>query len=269
MIMRYPSMAILCLIVVWTSFGQRWVVPVREIVNTDIPDLAIAGYDQFGPVIYFNPTNPLASNSDFMAFTRAHEYAHHYLNHLRRESVEANPFNRNWVNKGCELEADCYAAMVLSDNPALLARVADLFLRVQGYTSPDPDHPTGVERADNIRNCPGAAHTSRKLAIEEAVLHTALQELLSKAHTDYASLKGANLVSTNDGRYQKEEKWSVAYELPDGKDFELELLDQTYGARAGKTWKYSNEWEFGDLGLAQIRFTALRSVLDSTFRKRQ
>jgi hypothetical protein len=126
---------------------------IREIAVPTLPDIAMASYDQFGPVIYYNPIITQQVGPYVTEFFRAHEYGHHVLGHIQREFFDANPYNRAWVRQSYEREADCYAAK----NASIFALRATIqfFALVLGPNRPDWYHPTGYERIAVIRNCGG------------------------------------------------------------------------------------------------------------------
>ena len=126
---------------------------IREIPVADLPDIAIASFDEHGPVIYYNPSLARRVGPWVTEFFREHELGHHKLGHLQRESFSATPFNRAWLRQAYEREADCYAAQRVS--PYAVMAAIEFFVRTQGPTRPDILHPTGYERVAVIRNCAG------------------------------------------------------------------------------------------------------------------
>lgn len=123
---------------------------IREIPVPTLQDIAIASYDQYGPVIYYNPQIVQQSGPLLTEYFKAHEYAHHILNHIQREFFEANPYNRAWVRVKYELEADCYASKHIS--PQARQAAYDYHYK-QGANRGSELHPTGFERADRIFKC--------------------------------------------------------------------------------------------------------------------
>lgn len=124
---------------------------IREIPRTDITDIAIASYDQYGPVIYYNPIICEQAGPLLVAFFKAHEYGHHQLGHLQRELFESNPYNRVWVRRTYEKEADCWASEHVS--PEVRNTAIQFFANFHGGERPSWLHPTGYERATVITNC--------------------------------------------------------------------------------------------------------------------
>jgi hypothetical protein len=134
--------------------AQVWDAPVREVSRADLPDVAVASYDAYGPIIYYNP-NVLAKVGPVLsAFFRAHEHAHISQKHIQREMFGANPYNRVGLRQSYEKEADCEAARVLARvSPAHVEQSAQFFETTLGPNRPDWLHPTGYERAAVIRQC--------------------------------------------------------------------------------------------------------------------
>ena len=124
---------------------------IREIAAFNLHDVSIATYDQFGPVIYYNPYALQKLGPQIAQFVREHEYAHHTLNHIRRGKIAGQQTDIAKMHKAFELEADCYAAKKVSQYIAMAA--ADNFIQTQGVNHPDAHHPDGRERAMVIRQC--------------------------------------------------------------------------------------------------------------------
>ncbi len=128
---------------------------IREVPAFDLPDTSIATYDQFGPVIYYNPLALQRLGPQVSKFVRAHEYAHHILHHIQRGDMAGWQTNTAQTRRSFELEADCYAAKNVSR--AVAQAAADSFSQTQGVERPDAQHPTGNERATVIKQCAGIA----------------------------------------------------------------------------------------------------------------
>lgn len=123
---------------------------IREIPSTHVPD-AQASYDAHGPVIYYNPMALQQMTTGMRSFLVAHEYAHHYLGHLRYlGSASAQQIQQ------MELQADCLAARTLAQqgNVMALREMIELFSR-QGTTAADALHPPGIARAQTVAQCAG------------------------------------------------------------------------------------------------------------------
>lgn len=87
------------------------------------------------PVIYYNPATARRMGRELSEFFRAHEYAHHQLNHLNRPiSVQQ-----------AEAEADAYAARTAS--PAAVTAASVWFGRGNGGSR---QHGSGWERASRL-----------------------------------------------------------------------------------------------------------------------
>jgi hypothetical protein len=128
---------------------------VREIAVYTLPDIAMASYDQYGPVIYYNPQAVEQAGPLVAAFFWAHEYGHINLDHMRREMFVANPYNHTWVRRSHEVEADCYAARYWAERDPRVIEAALWFFQNAIGSAQDRDHPTGYERAQYIRQCLG------------------------------------------------------------------------------------------------------------------
>ncbi len=135
--------------------GQVWNPPqsVREIPNPQLPDIAMASYDAFGPVIYYNPILAQRLGILITMFFRAHEYGHVYLNHYQKTMFQTNPFARIHLSQKYELEADCFATSELCKINRNAVLEAIKFFNSQGPILRDVYHPSGTIRAQNIKNC--------------------------------------------------------------------------------------------------------------------
>lgn len=126
---------------------------IREVPTLYLQDVSIATYDQFGPVIYYNPLALQRLGPQISQFVRAHEYAHHILHHIHRGKISGQQTDVSEMRQSFELEADCYAAKKVSRSIAMAA--ADNFSLTQGLNRSDAHHPSGSKRATVIRQCAG------------------------------------------------------------------------------------------------------------------
>ena len=126
---------------------------IREVPVPHLHDVAIATFDRYGPVIYYNPTALKKLGPDIAEFVRAHEYAHLAMKHMQREEESTLDISKTELRRSFELEADCYAAKTASREAALAA--AENFAKVVGAKRADDVHPTGKQRAVMIRQCAG------------------------------------------------------------------------------------------------------------------
>lgn len=126
---------------------------IRELPVHHLHDVSIATYDQFGPVIYYNPRALQELGPQISVFVRAHEYAHHILQHIHRGKASEHRSDVSAMRRFFELEADCFAAKKVSRNIAMAA--ANKFARTHGVKRSDNYHPTGKERANIIKKCAG------------------------------------------------------------------------------------------------------------------
>lgn len=123
---------------------------IREIPRADLPDVAMASFDQYGPVIYYNPAVTKRIGPELSEFFRAHEYGHHYLEHIQKRAFFSNPYNRAWISQNFEHEADCYAVEKL---PKEVSKIAIRFFEQQKSSRADLLHPTGIQRAIHMKSC--------------------------------------------------------------------------------------------------------------------
>ena len=146
-------LAFLCLLLPPAGQAQQWIgnapcgVPMALYPN---PQGAVATIAWGQPVILIDPNqlgNPL-----WEEFLVAHECAHHVRGHTLPQGM----WFRNmtvWATSQQELEADCFAASVVSPRAAQFA--AELFATTQGPMPSGPGYPTGFQRAANILQCAG------------------------------------------------------------------------------------------------------------------
>lgn len=127
-------------------------VPVREVADSSLRDVAVAVADPDHPIIYYNPRLMERFGPGLSAFVLAHEYGHIRYGH-RRLPNRGDGFDRDSVLRLFELEADCYAAQVLGRVQPKSATVAIEFFRKMGDFRYDAEHPTGYERAERIQSC--------------------------------------------------------------------------------------------------------------------
>ena len=120
---------------------------VREVPRM-IPDLAMATFDAYGPVIYWNPSVAQQVPQGFLKFTRAHEYAHIQLGHIQREMMEQNPLARLAIARTGEIEADKFATDYWMDrDPSVVEAAIQLFMNPGSANRGDHTHLPTTERA--------------------------------------------------------------------------------------------------------------------------
>ena len=125
---------------------------ILEVPVDSLGDIAVAVYHTNHGIIYYNPRVMAALGPDLAAFFRQHELGHLYHHHVRGNALLAGDSDADAVMQVSELEADCYAARMLSSSrrPAIDAAVA-LFSHMGNVHS--PDHPSGAARAAMILSC--------------------------------------------------------------------------------------------------------------------
>lgn len=85
---------------------------IREDPSLPIPALSILETNMFGvhkPLVILNPTM-VPSDQSIAAHIMAHEYGHHFMEHVRTESINLSPREL----ERCEVEADMFAAGFIS-----------------------------------------------------------------------------------------------------------------------------------------------------------
>jgi hypothetical protein len=133
--------------------AQYWSTPqgIREIPVATLNDIAMASYDQQGPVIYFNPYVVQQAGPLVTAFFEAHEYGHHFLGHVTARLFNRNnPYVQIWLTLNAENAADAYAVQyhVQQGNKAVLQATYNRF--VYFPNNGDATHPPSLMRAQNI-----------------------------------------------------------------------------------------------------------------------
>ena len=122
---------------------------IREIPNPNLPDIAVAWYDQMGPIIVFNPIVVQQVGPYVSTFFRAHEYGHHNLGHIQ-QSMVSGPVNYQWTRISFERDADLWATQVLFNQGNYAAIEAAIMHFRSGKVAPSPLHPHPIQRASYI-----------------------------------------------------------------------------------------------------------------------
>ena len=121
---------------------------VRVLPNASLHDIAMATFDNFGPVIYYNPFVTNSVGDLATAFFMTHEVGHHNLNQAVRMS--GNPLAQMWLNSNQENAADAYAVdfWVARSNVAIIQ--AGAIAMWNNNNAGDATHPPSRIRAQNI-----------------------------------------------------------------------------------------------------------------------
>ena len=132
--------------------------------------------DPHDPVIYFNPRLMKRYGPEISAFVLAHEEAHIRLGHRRPVGGPRGQALENLL-QGWELEADCAAALVLSEaRPAALGAAIALFQGL-GTWRMDLEHPTGSARAAHLALCGASANGGPRQSSEGPLLSAPTESL--------------------------------------------------------------------------------------------
>lgn len=135
--------------------GQGWPASqqIIEISVPTLPDIAIASFNQMGPVIYYNPYGMQQAGPLTAAFIMAHEYGHHNLGHIVQRLWNANnPYVQTWLNLNMENDADAYAVRywISQGNKAVIQAAVNSMWA--SNNNGDQTHPPSQVRANNIAN---------------------------------------------------------------------------------------------------------------------
>lgn len=125
---------------------------VRHVPDRSLNDAALAVADARDPVVYYNPALLNRFGPELAAFVMAHEYGHIAHGHVRVRQPRGT-MAPSEIMQRYELEADCYAARMLSEsNPGAVKAAISYFDRM-GERQVDEDHPAGSARAAELRRC--------------------------------------------------------------------------------------------------------------------
>jgi hypothetical protein len=151
-------LAIGCVLLSHSTFGQAQSLSGIREVPAPIPDIAIASFDQLGPIIYYNPQIVQRVGPAISAFMRAHEYGHHALGHLQRSLFVINPYTRILMAREAEIAADKFATEYwLRENPDVIHAVVEAFESPFTGNLGDITHLPTRDRAQLIKQWVAAA----------------------------------------------------------------------------------------------------------------
>ncbi|WP_340074212.1 hypothetical protein [Leptobacterium sp. I13] len=154
-IKKYLILTVFIVGISLSSYAQYWTAPsgIREIPVPTLNDIAIASFDGYGPVIYYNPNITNQVGPLVTAFFHAHEYGHHNLGHVTAQIINKNnPYVQIWLNSTAENAADAYAVRyhVQRGNKGVLQATYRRFVNFPN--NGDATHPPSTVRANNIAN---------------------------------------------------------------------------------------------------------------------
>lgn len=135
------------------------------------PQTAVASRDREGkPIIYIDPS-AMSNWTHSRIFTLAHECGHHRLGHSTPSGMLFRK-NTRWATKTQELQADCWAAIALRQIWELkdINRMINIYRNEGGVNV--GGYPSGLERAENIRNCAYGSYQVDNGAISSPVSST-------------------------------------------------------------------------------------------------
>ncbi len=124
----------------------------RQVATDTLRDVAVTIFEQNHAVIYYNPVLMEAVGSELADFFLAHEYGHVRFGHSGAALTQTGA-DYGMLRQRQELEADCYATVVLSDRNPEAVQAAVAFFRKMGPFRFDNLHPSGAQRAAKILAC--------------------------------------------------------------------------------------------------------------------
>ncbi|RSK50092.1 M48 family metalloprotease [Hymenobacter rigui] len=132
----------------WQQDLQQAAPAVRVFANASLNDIAMATFDQGGPVIYYNPMLCQQAGDLATAFMMTHEVGHHNLN--QAVQMSGNPLAQLWLNMNQENAADAFAVefWVARGNKLIIQSGAMFMWNVNNMG--DSTHPPSRMRANNI-----------------------------------------------------------------------------------------------------------------------
>jgi hypothetical protein len=127
-------------------------IDLRQIPSDTLRDVALATFERGRPVIYYNPRLLQQLGPQLTTFFFAHEYGHIYYGHTGAALVQTHG-ELSALRLQQELEADCYAATILTEYDRAAVDAALRFFTRLGPYRYDAFHPTGSQRAAKILAC--------------------------------------------------------------------------------------------------------------------
>jgi len=139
-----------------TQAADDQLLPVRTVPVPALQDIAVASFDQFGPVIYYNPFKTQQAGPAFASFTYIHEYAHVVKGHVTKIMMAADPYARIEISRAAEIEADKYATDYWAKKDMSVVQGAIAFFEASSFSNlGDLTHLPAYVRAQNIRRWAG------------------------------------------------------------------------------------------------------------------
>jgi hypothetical protein len=140
-------------------------IDVRQVPSDTLRDVALVTFELGRPIIYYNPTLMSRVGPHLSAFFFAHEYGHIHYGHTGGALFHEGELST--LRQRQELEADCYAAVLLAEQDRDAVDAALKFFARLGPLRFDTYHPTGSQRAARILSCLPAEETKVPAEIGE------------------------------------------------------------------------------------------------------
>jgi hypothetical protein len=155
--MRHAAVALIAILLsaapeAASASATQQFVDVRQVATDTLRDVAVTIVSAGRPTIYYSPARMQELGPAFSAFVMAHEYGHVRYGHAGG-ALGAITSTDTELRVRQELEADCYAARILTEtNPSAVTAAAQFFTRMGPFRF-DRVHPGGTQRVAMIQSC--------------------------------------------------------------------------------------------------------------------